>query len=476
MNYYLIIFTFLSLYSLTDSIIHHSLQKKLQTTIFPTFNFIQLVDHYDPLNEDTYLQRFNVEIPSGWKSGDPIFIFLAGEAPMEFFEFQEVQSRLWAKQFGAIYVSLEHRFYGESIPYNDTEPGPYSTENLQYLTSQQALADAAYFIEQFTQTLSSLIMKKEIQYLDLSDLPSKWIVFGCSYSGALSAWFRTKYPHLVVGSIAPSGPVYALTNYTSYFAWFEKVASPSCVAAVKSAVQSITDQLTTDQGRKNLSQTFNTCLEIASDPHDQYYFLYQIVSVLASSDQFENPPQWPLNATCSIMLSSNDYVANWAKVMAQGSGPGSQTCVDYNEKTSFIKPMRDPNNQNRSWVWQTCVEFGFYNPSYGTIFFPNHINLEHQVKWCEEIYGIKGMTPNTNWTNSYYGGYDIQGSNIMFSNGEFDPWHLLSINENNGNGVFAVNYLAGHCATMTETYDEDPPSLTQARKTMENFLQKLLTK
>ena len=40
--------------------------------------FNNLVDHFDPLNNETYGQRFSVDVPSGWQSGDPIFIFLAG--------------------------------------------------------------------------------------------------------------------------------------------------------------------------------------------------------------------------------------------------------------------------------------------------------------------------------------------------------------------------------------------------------------
>ena len=46
----------------------------------------------------------------------------------------------------------------------------------------QALADAANFIVTYNETL---------------DNPGDWVVFGCSYSGALSSWFRAKYPNLV---------------------------------------------------------------------------------------------------------------------------------------------------------------------------------------------------------------------------------------------------------------------------------------
>ena len=75
-----------------------------------------------------------------------------------------------------------------------------STANLKYLSSGQALADLAYFIES----------KNEEYGLTSSN---KWIVFGGSYAGAMAAWFRLKYPHLVYGAVASSGPVLAQVNF-----------------------------------------------------------------------------------------------------------------------------------------------------------------------------------------------------------------------------------------------------------------------
>jgi len=57
---------------------------------------------------------------------------------------------------------------------------------LKYLSSEQALADLATFREAM------------VKQFALSDR-NKWISFGGSYPGALSAWFRYKYPHLVHG-------------------------------------------------------------------------------------------------------------------------------------------------------------------------------------------------------------------------------------------------------------------------------------
>lgn len=40
-----------------------------------------------------------------------------------------------------------------------------------------------------------------------------WIVIGGSYPGALSAWFRIKYPHLVIGAWASSPVINAIDDF-----------------------------------------------------------------------------------------------------------------------------------------------------------------------------------------------------------------------------------------------------------------------
>lgn len=75
-----------------------------------------------------------------------------------------------------------------------------STENLVYLSSEQALADTAEFITN---------IKRELE------IPSttKWVTFGGSYAGSLSAWLRMKYPHLVHAAVSTSGPLLAKIDF-----------------------------------------------------------------------------------------------------------------------------------------------------------------------------------------------------------------------------------------------------------------------
>ena len=54
--------------------------------------------------------------------------------------FVVVVEQVLAKKFGAAIVTLEHRYYGESSPFEDL-----TSENLKYLSSNQALFDLAAF-------------------------------------------------------------------------------------------------------------------------------------------------------------------------------------------------------------------------------------------------------------------------------------------------------------------------------------------
>ena len=102
-----------------------------------------------------------------WGGEDfPIFVFIGGEG-------QESCSRLTQKMYlyqlaqthRALLVNVEHRFYGESYPTADM-----STDNLQYLSSEQALADLARVIT---------FVKK-----DVGSTNSRVMTVGGSYPGA----------------------------------------------------------------------------------------------------------------------------------------------------------------------------------------------------------------------------------------------------------------------------------------------------
>lgn len=111
-----------------------------------------------------------------------------------------------------------------------------SFANLKFLNSEQGLSDLAYFIQ---------FLRKNKLY-GVND-QTKWVTVGGSYAGAMSAWFRSKYPHLTVGALGSSGVVLAVEDFSDFDRQVYKSAGkngPECTTAlqrVNQYVESIID-------------------------------------------------------------------------------------------------------------------------------------------------------------------------------------------------------------------------------------------
>lgn len=122
-----------------------------------------------------------------------------------------------------------------------------STDNLGFLSSEQALADLAYFIAE-TNTKHNFSIGS-----------IKWIAFGGSYPGSLAAWLRLKYPHLVHGAISSSGPLLAKSDFNEYYDVVTdslRTYSNACVDAVASSIQQVEVLLQHMIGQRNLNKKF----------------------------------------------------------------------------------------------------------------------------------------------------------------------------------------------------------------------------
>ena len=114
------------------------------------------------------------------------------------------------------------------------------------MSSEQGLADLATF-RQFIHT-----------GLNLTD-DNKWISFGGSYPGSLSAWFRLKYPHLVHAAVSSSAPMLALIDFTDYMVVVNNsltTYNPQCPIEIQKATQKVQSLIQTQDGRATLQKLF----------------------------------------------------------------------------------------------------------------------------------------------------------------------------------------------------------------------------
>jgi len=87
-----------------------------------------------------YKQRYFVN-DEYYKPGGPAFLFIGGESRISPTWVWWGQLATAAQRHNGIIFALEHRYYGKSFPTSNL-----TIKNLKYLTSDQALADIAYFI------------------------------------------------------------------------------------------------------------------------------------------------------------------------------------------------------------------------------------------------------------------------------------------------------------------------------------------
>ena len=111
-----------------------------------------------------------------------MFLYIGGEGPQGAPSDHLYMATL-AKKEGALMVALEHRFYGESRPTTDMSVG-----NLKFLTSEQALGDLAHFTNYLKDPDPA--QSTPALHLKYSAAASKFVTFGGSYPGALSAWYK----------------------------------------------------------------------------------------------------------------------------------------------------------------------------------------------------------------------------------------------------------------------------------------------
>jgi len=331
-----------------------------------------------------------------------------------------------------------------------------SLPNLVYLTSEQALADAANFIVHFKQ-----------MYPTAGDI----IVFGGSYPGNLAAWFRLKYPHIAKAAIASSAPVLAVLDMITYLDVVEesltRISGITCDESIKAATMQIQTLLSNSTGRQMISKYFNTCNVIETDL-DVQNFMSDIMGSFMEAVQYNTdlPSSMNIPTLCNIMEDNTKSLIDRYVAVSQHFTFGQCMDVSYNDMITQLKDV-SPVGAGvgfRQWTYQTCTEFGYFqttdspNQPFG-----NMVPLSFYTDVCRDAFGFNWL-PRINETNIYYGGNHPVGSRVLFVNGGLDPWHSLSITKSISPELPAL-FITGtsHCANMFRAKPGDPPSLAIAQ-------------
>jgi len=451
---------------------HHEVKEKW---------FTQRLDHYDDSDGRTWLQRYYINTQYFDHKKGPVFLMIGGEGNLssKWLNFGAMVE--YAAQHNALLLGLEHRFYGKSHPLGDT-----SVESLKYLSSEQALGDLATF------RLSMTDMFR------LDEDANKWIVFGGSYPGALSAWFRYKYPHLVHGAVATSAPIQAQLNFPQYIeVATSSLGTSQCQQHVREAAKHVEILLQTQKGREFLSKKFRTCQVLGENRLDHMQFVSTIAGNFFGVIQYNRDNRaWEgalgtnitIETLCGVMGDDKlgDTLDRYAVVNDIILKVYSTKCIDVSY-TNFVNFLRKTtwSSENaggaRQWIYQTCTEFGYFQTTDSTQqVFGTSIPLDFYLQQCVDVYGKRyNVTENERgikWTNTNYGGYSMSrgASRIVFPNGSIDPWHALSFVESIGDVVAVFIKGTAHCANMYPSSERDTEELKKARKLIGDIVSKWL--
>ncbi|KAF8028450.1 hypothetical protein BT93_E1151 [Corymbia citriodora subsp. variegata] len=421
---------------------------------FQTLFYNQTLDHfnYRPESYNLLKQKYviNFKYWGGANANAPILAYLGAEAPIDG-DIGGLELDI-AAQFKALLVYIEHRFYGESIPYGLTLDKALSDPStLGYLSSTQALADYAEILVYLKQKLNAK--------------HSPIIVIGGSYGGVLASWFRLKYPHVALGALASSAPILYFPDIIPQSPYFSVVAkdfletSVSCHQTIRKSWEEIDRVASEPHGLTRLSKTFKTCKPLQSSLELKDH----LIGTYAGAAQYNNPFKRPVEAICNAIDGASPKIDILRKIFAGlVASAGNLTCY-------VNPPSPAPSQTDLAWHWQTCTEMvapsGIPN---NTMFQPEPSDLDEFLNDCKRSFGVP---PRLHWASTYYGGHDIElalhrfASNIIFSNGLQDPYSSGGILKNISDTIVAIYTTEGsHCLDILSATEKDPTWLVTQRK------------
>lgn len=133
--------------------------------LFPTFFFNQTLDHNlsspsPSAGNGTFQQQYELNT-TYFRSGGPILFLQEGEGALNSTCVETTVFWDWAEEMGAIVASLEHRYFGLSVPdgFNASTATP---SQYAYLTMNNTLLDAVNFVEWIKKTVQGAENSKVI--------------------------------------------------------------------------------------------------------------------------------------------------------------------------------------------------------------------------------------------------------------------------------------------------------------------------
>ncbi|KAL4883517.1 serine carboxypeptidase S28-domain-containing protein [Aspergillus karnatakaensis] len=419
---------------------------------YQEYNFSLPIDHfhnetrYEPHSDASFNLRYWFD-PTHYHPGGPVFLIAAGETSGEDrfpFLSQGIVTKL-AKEYHGLGVILEHRYYGTSYPVEEITP-----ESLRFLTTEQALADYAYF--------ASNVVFPGLEDHDLTAAATPWIAYGGSYAGAMVAFLRKVYPDVFWGAVSSSGVTAAIIDYWRYYEPIRNYGPADCIDSIQTTTDIVDRILIDNAENKTLRAQLQSAFGI-SPPINDVDFVSLISSKMDSfqarnwdpavgSYEFRHycdnitSPEILYRATNTTSLLPDlieiaGYDASNKTLLTSlrnTIGYINATTPDSNsnpesEATSKKSKSNLPRTSSTSWSHQVCTEWGYFMPGStvpATIrpLLSRLITLNSTSSFCTTDYNITSP-PEIDRINKH-GGLNFSFPRVAIIGGAADPWRDAS--------------------------------------------------
>ncbi|KAK0652468.1 putative serine peptidase [Cercophora newfieldiana] len=445
--------------------------------------FQQYIDHANP-GLGTFSQHFWWNTTYWAGPGSPVILFTPGEVEAEPYTGWLTNRTMlgrYAQEMNGAMVMLEHRYYGESSPYEVLD-----TQNLTYLTLDNSIKDLGHF----TRTV-------KLPFDDSGASNSQnapWVFVGGSYAGALAAWTQKLDPDAFWAYHSSSAPVEAIYNFWSYFLPIQRGMPQNCsndLLRISAHVDSVLESKN-ETAIHHLKDMFGLAKVEYDDDFAialgsitakwqgiQRYSNYSEFYQMCDSVEGVRPvnmtkaegtnattigEKQPSNITNGGVVASNisaegvgleKALANFALWYKYEEFPGSCQDYDYedwndtysvacydshNETNSAVVDYRVDNAVNRQWFWFLCNEpFAYWqvNPPPGQprFFMPFSVGEDYYQVQCDLYFPRQGNATygsavgrTTELLNALTDGWDLKNTTrLLWANGEHDPWRSASV-------------------------------------------------
>ncbi|KAK0289501.1 hypothetical protein LTR35_002698 [Friedmanniomyces endolithicus] len=436
---------------------HHGvLQARQSTTGYPAHTIDQLIDHfpnssrYAPHTSATFKQRYFFD-DSYYQPGGPVFLYIGGETSGEsrFSNLETGIIQILMQATNGLGVILENRYYGESYPFNSS-----TTDELQYLTTEQSIADNAYFVQHATFPGVNAT---------LTTPHAPWILYGGSLAGAQTAFSLHTYGGdggLLWAGIGASATTKAKLAYVEWYDPIQKFAPQDCVGSINAIVDNIDRifasgnataihhmkavfglEALTNNGDFAMTIAFplggpmnyptNTWQELlwgGLGSNDFWEFCTNVTNLNAPENitqvdyalsQYTGGEPW------TNLGNYANYIKKYLIPICNGAPINSVLCFGTQNATFYADPT---NSGSRSYLYSTCTEAGLYQVARqnGPSLISRQLQVNYTQQWCEWAfppgqYNTIPSTPDLYQINKY-GGYNVGAPRLAHIDGDQDVW------------------------------------------------------